>query len=119
MMLRPRQQLRPPPVANSLPEQEAWRAFLDNLATELSQLRAAASHESQLLDLSADPWTPPANLGDMPVEFEAQAKKLLNDIAQLQPVLAQQRDATAKQLRLVDAVPRDGAETAIYLDSAG
>ncbi|GAA1871597.1 hypothetical protein GCM10009715_18110 [Paeniglutamicibacter psychrophenolicus] len=98
---------------------ESWEQFLDELATDVATLRSAATDETMLLELPVAPWLPPDDLGEIPQELATRAADLLSDMQDLAPLLEQRREATVKQLRAVDSVPRDTGQTSIYLDSIG
>lgn len=72
-----------------------------------------------LLELPATLWLPPEGLGEIPEELAPRAANLLSQMQGLAPLLEQRREATIKQLRAVDSVPRDTGQSAIYLDSIG
>ncbi len=85
----------------------------------MAALRSAAAEESLLLELPVAPWHPPEGLGEIPQELAPRAADLLSQMQGLAPLLEQRREATMKQLRAVDSVPRDTGQTSIYLDSIG
>lgn len=85
----------------------------------MATLRSAAADEALLLELPVAPWLPPEDLGEIPEELAPRAAALLSQMQGLAPLLEQRREATMKQLRAVDSVPRDAGQSAIYLDSIG
>ena len=109
-------------MADSLdPHHDAgsWERLLDELATHVASLRSAAADETLLLELPVTQWLPPEGLGEIPENLAPRAADLLSRMQGLAPLLEQRREATMKQLRAVDSVPRDTGQTSVYLDSIG
>ncbi|RAX49708.1 hypothetical protein DQ353_07715 [Arthrobacter sp. AQ5-05] len=98
---------------------DSWEQILDGLAAHVATLRSAAADESMLLELPVAQWLPPEGLGAIPEGLASRAAALLSQMQDLAPLLEQRREATMKQLRAVDSVPRDTGQSAIYLDSIG
>jgi len=97
----------------------SWEKFLEELEAHVATLPSAAADESVLLELPATQWVPPEGLGEIPEDLAPRAAGLLSRMQGLAPLLEQRREATMKQLRAVDSVPRDTGQTSIYLDSIG
>lgn len=120
---RPRSLLPPTPAAFALAEKagsvdayEEWILVLDELAGQLARLRG---DDSSLLELSNTPWPPPVGLGDLPADLAPRAAALIEEMDALRPLLVQRGEATMKQLRAVESVPRETSMTSVYLDSVG
>jgi hypothetical protein len=99
---------------------EAWTAALEDLEADVTQVEALLADDHRIRDLPvADPWSPPQNLGPLPLDLRPRADAILSrQIAATQAVaiaLASGR-RQAEMLSRVEsgAVPRRPA----YVDCA-
>jgi len=56
----------------------AWTAALDELEADVTRVEALLADDHRVRDLPvADPWTPPAGLGPLPLELRPRADAIL------------------------------------------
>lgn len=124
--LRHRRSRSGTPAASALAEAlgavrgaEAWPQVLDGLSDYMSRLRSAVVDDVALWEPDEVVWTPPPGIGDLPVDLAPRAATLFQEMEALKALLERRREATLKQLRAVEAVPRDISTASVYLDLIG
>lgn len=92
--------------------------MLEALEADMAGLRRFTADHEVLFELPTG-WTAPANIGLMPATLKNRAQAVFGQMQELARMLTERRDETARQLRVVDSVPRYESPTSLYLDVEG
>jgi hypothetical protein len=101
------------------PSSNEWVRFLEELETQLAELRDCTADDAGPLEMSSTQWLPAVGLGEMPGDLAARVAAMIDEMDALRPKLQKRREETVRQLRAVESVPRDAGLTSVYLDSVG
>lgn len=97
----------------------AWPQVLDGLYEGLDRLRRAVVDDLGPSEPDEVPWSPPAGIGELPVDLAPRAATLFQEMEAMRVLIERRREETLKQLRAVEAVPRDTGTASVYLDLIG
>lgn len=94
----------------------AWADALSALEIdlELAERMLALDH---IAEDPPEPWTPPADLGPLPLEFADRVRALLDRQIELARRLAEAADLNRRHQRAVQAMRHDGPSSPVYVDT--
>ena len=99
---------------------EAWTAALDALETDVTAVEALLAADHRLRDLPlADPWSPPAGLGPLPLDLRPRADAVLQRQLAAAAALAVAAATTRRQAAVADRIEAGpGTPRPAYVDCA-
>lgn len=101
--------------------QGSWTAALDELELDVARVETMLRHEHRTNEEypSAIPWQPPAELGEMPPEFEPRAADILARQLRAAQTLARRLIANRQQFAMTSRIETgERVKRPIYLDRA-
>jgi hypothetical protein len=99
---------------------EAWAAALDELEADVARVEALLADDHRVRDLPvADPWSPPPNLGPLPLDLRPRADAILSRQIAATQVLAVALTGNRRQADLLTRVESGAApRRPAYVDCA-
>lgn len=99
-------------------DKQRWEAVLNRL--EEGVATALRAMEDPLDAPAIELWSPPADLGPLPVELRERMERLIEAQKALLEMVAGRRDDVGKQIKALRRVPGVGEpERSLYLDISG
>lgn len=95
-----------------------WPAYLESIAESITRQRLALHSDGPDADVDSMPFEPPQHLGPLPRSQAARAQALVCELDDLQTLLLERRDRTARQLQVQRRLRTSTAPSAhsAYLD---